>query len=129
VIRAASPYLSGSMLVVPRVRTLLLSAAALVLAAAASFGVTAFYQADRPGDDLAPVGRAEDIVQILQGNRTVLWTSLTGSVTSYRIEGWARTISGNELGGALVIERPSDGAAGVIEFGEKPKSLDFESTG
>jgi len=115
------------MLVVPRVRTLILSAAALVLAAA-SFGVTAFFQADRPGADLAPVGGADEIVQILQGNRTVLWTSLTGSVSSYRIEGWASTIDGNELGGALVIERPSDGAAGVIEFGEKPKSLDFELT-
>ncbi|MGH8950489.1 MAG: hypothetical protein ACRDX9_03600 [Acidimicrobiia bacterium] len=115
------------MLVVPRVRKISLAAAALLLVAA-SFGATALFQADHPGADLAPVGTADEIVQILQGNRTVLWTSMTGSVSSYRVEGWASTIDGNELGGALVIERPSDSGAGVIDFGEKPRSLDFELT-
>jgi hypothetical protein len=36
------------------------------------------------------------------------------------------TIDGNDLGGALVIERPVDTEAGVIDFVEKPKSLSFE---
>ena len=84
------------------------------------------FQADRPGADLSPVGNAAEMVQILQGNRTVLWTSLSGAVTSYRVEGWASTVDGNELGGAVVIERPADGTAGVIELGEKPKSVSFE---
>jgi hypothetical protein len=110
---------------VPRIRNLTLAAAALLLAAA-SFAGTAMFQADRPGADLSPVGNAAEMVQILQGNRTVLWTSLSGAVTSYRVEGWASTVDGNELGGAVVIERPADGTAGVIELGEKPKSVSFE---
>lgn len=109
----------------PRIRNLTLAAAALLLAAA-SFAGTAMFQADRPGADLSPVGNAAEMVQILQGNRTVLWTSLSGAVTSYRVEGWASTVDGNELGGAVVIERPADGTAGVIELGEKPKSVSFE---
>lgn len=103
----------------------MLAAAALSLAAA-SFAGTAMFQADRPDADLSPVGNAAEMVQILQGNRTVLWTSLSGAVTSYRVEGWASTVDGNELGGAVVIERPADGTAGVIELGEKPKSVSFE---
>ncbi|MGH8870582.1 MAG: hypothetical protein ACRDWS_01215 [Acidimicrobiia bacterium] len=113
------------MLRMPRARNLSLAAAALLLAAA-SLGATAVFQADRPGADLTPLDGADEMVQILQGNGAVLWTSLSGAVSSYRVEGWATTIDGNELGGALVIERPADGSAGVIEFGEKPKSVGFE---
>ena len=39
------------------------------------------------------------------------------------------SIDGNDLGGALVIERSADGSAGVIEFGEKPKSIVFDIEG
>jgi hypothetical protein len=123
--RRAGSYCGNRMLHLPRIRNLTLAAAALLLVAA-SFAGTALFQADRPGADLAPVGAAAEMVQILQGNRTVLWTSLSGPVTWYRVEGWASTVDGNELGGALVIERPADGTAGVIEFGEKPKSVSFE---
>ena len=112
----------------PRTRNLTVAAAALVLAAA-SFAGTALFQADRPGADLTPMGNAGDVVQILQGNRNMLWTSLSGAVTSYRVEGWASTVDGNELGGAVVIERPADGTAGAIDFGEKPKSVSFELDG
>jgi hypothetical protein len=110
----------------PRVRNLTLAAAALLLAAA-SFGGTALFQADRPGADLAPVGNAAKMIQMLQGDETVLWSALSGGVvTSYRVQGWASTVDGNELGGAVVIERPQDGTAGVIDFGEKPKTVTFE---
>jgi len=113
------------MIEVLRVRNLSALAAVLLLSAA-SLGATAFFSADSPGADLSPVDGAEEVVQILQGNRTVLWTALTGSVGMYRVEGWPTTENGNELGGALVIERPADGSAGVIEFGEKPKSIVFD---
>lgn len=103
--------------------------AAAVLLTAASLGATAFFAADRPGSDLRPVSGAEDMVQILQGNRNILWTALSGSVGLYRVEGWPVSIDGNDLGGALVIERPADGSAGVIEFGEKPKSIVFDIEG
>jgi hypothetical protein len=99
---------------------------ATFLLAAASLATTALFQADRPGSDLTPVHGAEELIQILQGNRTVLWTALSGSVASYRVEGWPVTIEGNNLGGALVIERPADGSAGIIGFGEKPMSISFE---
>lgn len=121
-------YCFAPMLSVRRNQNLTVALGALALVAA-SFAGTAVFQADRPGADLAPVGSAGDVVQILQGNRNVLWTSLSGTVTSYRVEGWADTVDGNELGGALVIERPADGTAGAIDFGEKPKSVSFELDG
>jgi hypothetical protein len=116
------------MIGVLRVRNLATFAAALVLTAA-SLGATSFFAADEPGSDLRPVGGAEEMIQILQGNRNVLWTALSGSVGMYRAEGWPVSIDGNDLGGALVIERPADGSAGVIEFGEKPKSIVFDLEG
>jgi hypothetical protein len=113
------------MLLASKPRHLTLSLAALVMAAA-SFVATAVFAADGPGSNLAPVGGADQMIEILQGNQTILWSSLSGSVVAYRVEGWPETIDGNELGGALVIERPVDTDAGVIDFGEKPKSLGFE---
>jgi hypothetical protein len=113
------------MLLALKSRNMALSLAALVMAAA-SFAATAVFVADRPGSNLAPVGGADLMIEILQGNQTILWSSVSGSVASYRVEGWPVTIDGNDLGGALVIERPVDTEAGVIDFVEKPKSLSFE---
>jgi hypothetical protein len=93
---------------------------------AASVGGSALYRADSPGTDLRPVDGAESVVQVLQGNRTVLWTALSGSVSMYRVEGWPTTIGEHDLGGAVMMERLADGTAGVIEFGEKPQSVRFE---
>jgi hypothetical protein len=104
---------------------LALVAAALLLMAA-SIGGTALFRAALPGDDLRPVDGAGSAIQVLQGNRTVLWTALSGSVSMYRVEGWATTHGENHLGGGVVMERPADGTAGVIDFGEKPKSISFE---
>jgi hypothetical protein len=97
-----------------------------LLLMAASVGGTFLFRADSPGDDLRPIDGAESAVQVLQGNRTVLWTALSGSVSMYRVEGWPTTVGENDLGGALMLERPADGTAGVIEFGEKPMSVSFE---
>jgi hypothetical protein len=96
---------------------------------AASFAATAVFRSPGPGQDLRPVGESGSVVQILQGNRTILWTSLSGSVGMYRVEGWPTKVDGNDLGGAVVMERPADGAAGVIAFGEKPKAVSFEISG
>lgn len=84
------------------------------------------FRSESPGADLDPVDGAASMVQILQGNKTVLWTALSGSVSLYRAEGWPANVGGNELAGAVVMERPDDGTAGVIEFGEKPKSISFD---
>jgi len=107
----------------PRKLMLLLVAAALT---AATLATTAGFKAAGPDAFLSPVGNADQIVEILQGNRNILWSALEGSVISYRVEGWPVSIDGNDLGGALVIERPADRGAGIIEFGERPASLSFE---
>jgi hypothetical protein len=116
------------MIEVLRVRNLATLAAVLLLTAA-SLGTTAIFSADRPGADLRPVDGASEVVQILQGNQSVLWTALSGSVGLYRVEGWPVSANGNDLGGALMIERPADGSAGVIDVGEKPRSIVFDVEG
>lgn len=112
---------------VPAVRTTSLALAAVAAALLLSAG--ALFQAPRPGADLAPSGGSENLIQLLQGNQNIVWTSLSGNVTSYVVQGWPSTSGANELGGALMMERPSDGEAGVIEFGEKPMTLRFEIDG
>ena len=104
-----------------------LAMAAFLLAAATASSAT--FLAESPGADLTPLKGAEAVINLLQGNETILWTSLAGSVSSYSVAGWPSESEGNELGGALVIERPEDGFAGVIDFGEKPRALSFELDG
>lgn len=101
-------------------------AAALVAAVVAS---TAVYRAPDPGAALRPVDGADRIVQILQGHGTVLWTSLTGPVSSFTVQGWPSQVADGELGGAIYMERPLDGFAGVIAFGERPMSVTFDIEG
>lgn len=105
------------------------SLALAVLATAMALSASALFQAPRPGADLAPSGGSEKLIQILQGNQNILWTSLSGNVTSYVAQGWPSRSDGDELGGALVMERPANGEAGVIDFGEKPMTLRFEIDG
>jgi hypothetical protein len=100
--------------------------AALVLTAAAA-PLLAVFQAPSPGADLAPTDDAGRIVEILQGNRGVLWTSLIGPIAYVETRGWPVTIDGNDLGGALVIEQVDGATAGVVDIGEKPMSLGFGS--
>ncbi|HLF61804.1 MAG TPA: hypothetical protein VI980_11575 [Acidimicrobiia bacterium] len=111
----------------PLARTISLALAVAIAAFAMSAAV--LFQAPRPGADLAPLGGSENLVQILQGNQSVLWFSLSGRVTGYVVQGWPSTSGGDELGGALMMERPANGEAGVIGFGEKPMTLRFEVAG
>ena len=111
----------------PAVRTTSLFIAGLAIALA--LGTSALFQASHPGADLAPVGGSQNLVQILQGNQNILWTSLSGSVTSYVVQGWPSKMGDTELGGALMMERPANGEAGVIDFGEKPMTLEFQIDG
>ena len=106
-----------------------LAGSVALLLMAASVGGTVLFRSEAPGADLEPIDGAGSVVQVLQGNRTVLWTALSGSVSMYRVEGWPTTVDGNDLGGAVVMGRPADGAAGVIAFGEKPKAVSFEISG
>lgn len=112
---------------VPAVRNTSLALA--IVATALAVSASALFQAARPGADLAPRGGSENLIQILQGSQSILWTSVSGSVTSYVVQGWPSTSGANELGGAMTMERPMNGEAGVIEFGEKPMTLRFEIDG
>ncbi|HSO49015.1 MAG TPA: hypothetical protein VLS86_00595, partial [Acidimicrobiia bacterium] len=97
-----------------------------VVATALALSAGALFQASSRGADLAPIAGAETLVRVLQENQNVLWTSLRGNVTSYVVQGWPSSSGDTELGGAMMMERPASGEAGVIDFGEKPMTLRFE---
>ena len=109
----------------PYVRSLSLVLATLLLAAT-TLGTSAVFAADEPDSDLDPLGNADKRVEIHQGTNTILWASLSGAVSSYTVLGWPSTEGDSELGGALMIEKPDDALAGIIDFGEKPMTLSFE---
>lgn len=102
---------------------------AALLTIGATFSVTATFSASEPGSGLEPVGGAAELVSLLQGQEHIVWTALTGSVTSYTVVGWPVSDGDVELGGAMVMERPADGSTGVIDFGERPMTLSFELNG
>ena len=112
----------------PAARSTLL--AIVAVAAALAVTATAVFQAPLPGADLRPTGAAADLIQLVQGSKSILWTSLSGTVVSYTVEGWPSRSGSNELGGAMSMERIDGGSgAGVIDFGEKPMSLSFDFEG
>ena len=45
------------------------------------------------------------MIDLIQGNESVLWTALSGTVTGYVVQGWPSSNGENELGGALMMER------------------------
>lgn len=100
-----------------------------LLTVTAAFSATALFAASSPGSDLKPVGGAEMVIDLIQGQEAILWSSITGTVNSLTAVGWPTTDGVHELGGALVIERPDDGSAGVIDFGEKPMTVEFDISG
>lgn len=99
---------------------------AAVLIMAASLGGSALFEAPRPGADLEPKQGAAELIELLQGQRSLLWSTRGGAVEVYEVLGWPSSHHDAELGGALMIRKPADGTAGVIDFGEKPKSAQFE---
>ena len=103
-----------------------LVAATLVAATTTS---VAHFQAANPGADLSPSSGAGGLVEIVQGQETVLWTALTGTVTNITTLGWPTSDGTHDLGGALMIERPVDETVGIVDFGEKPMSMRFELEG
>ena len=111
-----------------RSRYIVLSLAAVVLMGASAANL-ALFEAERPGAVLAPVDGADRLVEILQGSQSIVWTSLHGAVSSIRVTGWATATDGNELGGALVIDRIDGASSGLIDFGERPQSIEFDLRG
>lgn len=75
---------------------------------------------------MSPADGADLLVSLVQSNESVLWTSLAGNVATVETVGWPTSDGTHELGGALVIERPSNPTAGTVNIGEKPMSMTFE---
>ena len=100
-----------------------------LLIMAAALSTIALFRATAPGSDLRPVGGAETVIDLIQGQETLLWSSIKGTVSSYTVLGWPSSVGEHDLGGAMVVERPADGSAGVIDFGEKPMSVEFDVAG
>ena len=73
--------------------------------------------------------QATRLVDLTQVGNSILWTSVAGSVSTVKTLGWPASDGGNELGGALMIERPADGLVGTINIGEAPMSVSFEVAG
>ncbi len=105
-------------------RYLGLALTALLLTAAAGASVAEF-AAPSQGADLEPIGSAEALIELIQTNETVLWKTLEGSVSSYSVLGWPSSDAVHDLGGSLVVERPANDSAGIIETAEKPMRLTF----
>ena len=113
---------------VMRSRVLGLGLAGLLTIGAAS-SVSALFQAPSPGSNVQPVDGAELVIDLIQGHETLLWSALSGNVTSFTVLGWPSQVDGHDLGGALMIENPENAKAGVIAFGEKPMSVEFDVSG
>lgn len=97
-------------------------AAIMTLAAG---GAVAVFAAGGPGENLSPMDGAERLVEITQVSNSLLWTSLAGNVSFVETRGWASSDGTHDLGGALVIERPTNPLAGTVNIGEKPQSVSF----
>lgn len=111
-----------------RIRLLGIGLAGL-LTMAAAFSASALFQAPSPGTNVMPINGAELVVDLIQGQETLLWSTLSGNVTGYTVFGWPSQVDGHDLGGALMMENPKSGVAGVIAFGEKPMSVEFDVSG
>jgi hypothetical protein len=105
-----------------------LGLAAAILIAAAGTSLASF-QAASTGSDLKPLSGAEAVIDLIQGHETILWSSLTGTVTNISTVGWPSSDGTYELGGDLMLERPENGTVGIVDFGEKPMSMTFQVNG
>lgn len=102
---------------------------AAFLTVAAAFSTRALFTAPELGASLRPVGGAEKLIDLIQGQETILWSSLNGTVSSLEVLGWPSSDGEHELGGALMIEAPDDGTVGIIDTGERPMLVEFTLSG
>lgn len=102
----------------------------LLLAAlmAGALATTVGFGARAPGQPLAPLDGAAQVIRLVQGEQSILWTTLSGTVETYRVQGWPTSAGDVQLGGAVMLEKVS-ADAGIISFGERPMSLEFELAG
>ena len=100
-----------------------------LLITAAAYSNVAIFTAAEPGSSLEPVAGADVLVDLVQGQEHLLWSTLSGTVATVEVIGWPSADGDHELGGAVMLEKPADGTVGVIDFGEKPMSARFYLSG
>lgn len=93
------------------------------LLALLGFSQLARFEAPSPGATLEPASGPIGAITLTQGLQSILWTS-RHPVADYRIQGWPTGDGVHQLGGGLQIVRV-DATAGVIQFDERPMSLEF----
>lgn len=98
---------------------------ATILTLTAAGGAAAGWVAGGPGENLYADDGANLIVDLTQVSNSILWSSLAGNVSLVETAGWPSSDGTHDLGGALVIEKPSDPLVGTINIGEKPMSVHF----
>lgn len=98
---------------------------AAILTLTAAGGAVAVFSAGGPGETLSPVDSADSLIDLTQVRDSILWSSLAGNVALVETTGWPSSDGTNDLGGALVIEKPKNPLAGTINIGEKPMSVEF----
>ena len=106
-------------------RLVALGLAATTLVAATT-AATVQLQAASPGSELELVGGSGSLIEVVQGQETVLWTALAGTVSNITTLGRPTSDGTHELGGALMIEQPANSQVGVVDFGERPMSMRFD---
>jgi hypothetical protein len=99
---------------------------AAIMTLTAAGGAVAVFTAGGPGESMSPLGEADLLVRLTQSNNAVLWTSVTGNVSTVDTRGWPTSDGTHDLGGALVIEQPERPTAGTVNIGEKPMSMSFD---
>lgn len=98
---------------------------AAIMTLTAAGGAVAVFSAGGPGENLSPRGAAERLIELSQVGNSIVWGSMAGNVSLIETTGWSSTDGTNELGGAMVIERPDDPVAGSLDIGEKPHKVKF----
>lgn len=98
---------------------------AAILTLTAAGGAVAVFSAGGPGEPLRPQGSADKLIDLTQVRDSILWSSLAGNVALVKTTGWPSSDGTHELGGALVIEAPTNPLAGTINIGEKPMAVEF----
>jgi len=102
---------------------------AAILTLTAAGGAVAVFAAGGPGESLSPTGGADRLIDLTQVSNSVLWISLAGNVSMLETRGWPSSDGIHDLGGALVIEKPTNPLAGTVNIGEKPMSIEFSFQG
>lgn len=103
-------------------------AALIAITLTATSSSTAIFTAPGPGLPLSPTGDAASLIELTQGQRSLVWVSKIGDVETVAVQGWPSSHGTDELGGAKLIQTVYRNA-GAVDFGEIPMTVEFTFSG